>query len=219
MTGKGKELHRILEVRELTDSTFVIRMERKEMAFIPGQYVNVGTTSSLHEREYSIYSGLDDPWLEILVRKVLDGDVSILLKSVLPGDQLRISGPFGAMTLEENKVKGKKFFLISTGTGIAPFRSFVRSFRKLDYRIIHGVKYSKEAYDIREYDSSRFVLCTSVDRDGDYHGRVTAFLRESEIDTEGVYYACGNSNMVYEVYNILREKGVSHSNMFSEIYF
>lgn len=214
-----KQLHNIIDFRMLTETAFVIRFERNNLEFIPGQYLNIGTESSLLEREYSIYSGIHDPFLEILVREVPGGDVSPGLRQLKPGQKLRLSGPYGSMVLADDKINHAKFIFIASGTGIAPFRSYARSYPVLDYQLIHGVRFSKEAYDKQDYSPDRYILCTSGDTNAHYAGRVTSFLKENEIDTQSLFYVCGNSSMIYEVYDILREKGVGAERMFSEVYF
>jgi NAD(P)H-flavin reductase len=55
-------------------------MERNGMNFQTGQFVLVNRLNSLNQREYSVYSGEQDGYLEILVREVTEGNVSPKLK-------------------------------------------------------------------------------------------------------------------------------------------
>jgi hypothetical protein len=43
--------------------------------------------------------------------------------------------------------------------------------------------------------------------------------RFREIDPDAFYYLCGNCDMIYEVYDILKARGVSTGNIFAEVYF
>jgi len=214
-----KNIARVQQVRFLTENTFVVRFDRGDLMFKPGQYLTAGIKDSLQHREYSIYSSENDDYLEILVREVLDGDVSLQLKNIKKGEQLEINGPFGFMKIQEEDLSSKKFVLIASGTGIAPFHSFISSYKELDYTVLHGVRNESEAYDKSDYDSQKYVDCTSRDKNGKYHGRVTDFLKGYEITSDMLFYVCGNSNMIYEVYDILRKKGVENSAIYSEVYF
>ena len=99
----------------------------------------------------------------------------------------------------------QKWIFIASGTGIAPFHSYIRSFDELDYTIIHGIRYQEEAYDKENYPSARYISCTSKDTSGTFHGRVTDYLRTRPADLNAVHMLCGNSNMIHEVMDILTE--------------
>ncbi len=55
------KLHQILEMRHLTETAFIMRLERNQLPFKTGQHINVGPANSIHTREYSVYSGEADP--------------------------------------------------------------------------------------------------------------------------------------------------------------
>jgi len=213
------KLHKILDIRFLTESTFIMRLERKNIQFRAGQYITIGLQGSTQHREYSIYSGEQDDYLEVLIREILQGDITPQLKTCKAGQYVEVNGPLGFMKLDREKIPTHKHVLIASGTGIAPYHSFISSFPEMDYTILHGVRYRKEAYDQGEYNPDRYVLCTSREINGNYNGYVTSYLDQMEIDPATIYYVCGNSNMVYEVYKILGDKGVARENIHSEVYF
>jgi ferredoxin--NADP+ reductase/benzoate/toluate 1,2-dioxygenase reductase subunit len=66
----------VLDVRKLTESTVVLRFERPELEFEPGQYLRVGIAGDPEIRDYSVYSGANQGYVEVLVRRVEDGLVS-----------------------------------------------------------------------------------------------------------------------------------------------
>lgn len=207
------------EIRQLTDSAYVLRFDRHGIDFTAGQHVILGIKDQNNAREYSVYSGEQDEYFEVLVKEVIEGDVSKKLRKLSPGAQLQMDGPLGFFTINPEEIKTKRFILIATGTGIAPFRSFVRSYPDLNYTLLHGVRYGNEAYDIQEYDPKRFVLCTTGDQTGDFQGRVTDYLRNHPVDLEAEYYLCGNVKMIHEAFDILGEKGVPSERLHSEVYF
>jgi ferredoxin--NADP+ reductase len=220
-TAVSAGVHKISEIRFLTPNTFIIRMDRGNMQFKAGQHIIAGLQGELEQREYSVYSGENDDFLEILVREVRGGNVSVKLRNCRPGDLLQVNGPFGSFGIESFDMYNRKLIFIATGTGISPFHSFVRSYPGIDYTLIHGVHSEAEAYDRWEYDPQRYILCTSGKSAGGRkgRGRVTRFLPGFRVDREMRYYVCGNGNMIYEVYHILRDKGVGDEDIFTEIYF
>jgi ferredoxin/flavodoxin---NADP+ reductase len=213
------EFHTIRQIRFLTEKTFVLRLDRGNIQFKAGQHIIVGLKEELNQREYSVYSGEKDDYLEILVREVLDGNVSVQLKHSKPNQLLQVNGPFGSFGLETFDMFSRKLVFIASGTGIAPFHSFVRSYPGIDYTLIHGVSYNNEAYERNDYDPHRYILCTSKEKSEGQKGRVTRFLPGYKVDSDMLFYLCGNNNMIYEVYHILRDKGIPDENIFSEVYF
>jgi ferredoxin--NADP+ reductase/benzoate/toluate 1,2-dioxygenase reductase subunit len=212
-------LHKITQIRFLTESTFIIRFDRGNMEFKAGQHIIVGLEGELDLREYSVYSGEKENYIEILIREVVSGSVSVQLKHCKPGQLLQVNGPFGSFGLEKFDMFSRKLVFIATGTGISPFHSFVRSYPGIDYTLIHGVRFNNEAYERNDYDPGRYILCTSKENNGGHKGRVTRFLPGYRTDSSMLFYLCGNNSMIYEVYHILREKGVPDENIFTEVYF
>jgi ferredoxin--NADP+ reductase len=214
-----KRYFEAVHVRSLTPSTYVIRFERNGMDFMPGQHLILGLPGSDELREYSIYSGIHDPFLEVIVKEVDDGEVSKQLRTLRPGSRLEVKGPYGFFMGNALTSGNRKLLFIASGTGIAPFHSFVRSFPDADYRIIHGIREIDEAYDRVDYDRKRLFLCTSRDSGGDFEGRLTEYLPETELNPEWMVYLCGNRHMIYDAMDILISRGVPQRHLFTEVYF
>jgi ferredoxin/flavodoxin---NADP+ reductase len=220
--GRQQGTYKILGIRHLTDSVFVLQLERKGFRFVPGQCVNIGLTKEGINREYSTYSGVNDKKLEFLIKVVDGGMVSSKLQALKKGDKVSVDGAYGLFVLDEEK-KEKKHIFVGSGTGIAPFHSFVKSNPKLDYLVLHGIRNTKEMYDKEDYLSSRYVACVSQEevknKKGVFQGRVTDWLKENGVDKKAVYYLCGNSEMINDVYDLLSEAGVNGSQIVTEAFF
>ena len=211
---------RVISVRELTPTTYVLRFDRNKIPFRAGQHILLGKKDDVQAREYSIYSSEQDEYFEVLIKEVKDGIVSKQLKRLKPGDPVNFENPVGYFILKDEDISNRKFLFIASGTGIAPFHSFVRSYPGLDYYLLHGIRYANEAYDKHHYDKNRLVLCTSRDEKGDFRGRVTDYLMTHSIaDTNTLCYFCGNCEMIHEAYDILLKQGVPSENLFAEVYF
>lgn len=211
--------YKVLKIRHLTDSAFVIRFERKGFEFQSGQFVILGLNGEKEQREYSVYSGENENFMEVLVRVVHKGKVSGKLQKLKQGDLIDVDGPFGFFRFSPGLFQSKKFLFVATGTGISPFHSFVETYPGIDYRLLHGVRFTYEAYDHADFEKERITLCTTGDKNGDFNGRVSELLRASDIERETNCFLCGNSEMIYEAFDILTEKGIPVSNIYSEVYF
>ncbi len=210
---------KVIGVRELTLTTYILRLERKNIQLFAGQHISLGFGNDGATREYSIYSGENDPFIEVLIKEVEDGLVSKQLKRCEIGDKVRFDGPVGYFKIDNEKIKNNKFLFIASGTGIAPFHSFVNSYPDLDYQILHGVRYAYEAYERFKYDQGKYQLCATRDDKGNYFGRVTEYLKDFPFDNKMQVYLCGNCDMIHDAYDILLEQGFSADNLHSEVYF
>ena len=215
--------HVVTSIRTLSASAYVLRLERGALAFEPGQYVTLGLAGSTARREYSIYSGCDDPFLEVLIKQVEGGSVSRHLARLQPGAVLECDGPFGYFTIPEPR-RAQPLLFIASGTGIAPFRCFARSYPGLDYRLLHGIRSTAERYDCTEYPLDRYLACVSREPDAGapaqgYRGRVTAYLRNHPVAPGTACYLCGNSAMIFEAFDILKKQGAASADLFAEVYF
>ena len=212
-------LFTIDRVRHLTESTYVLRFSRNEMKFNPGQHLVLGLPGSTELREYSIYSGSGEESLEVLIKEVDDGVVSRQLKTIHQGDPLEVRGPYGFFLNPSSQTEEKGNLFISSGTGIAPFHSYVKTFPDADYKLIHGVRTMDEAYDLEDYKRDRVTVCTSRGDRGDFQGRLTDYLLEAELDLHRNVYLCGNSSMIFDAMDILRARGIPQNQIFTEVYF
>lgn len=213
-------LARVHHVRPITQGTYVLRIDKDGLDFVPGQYFILSPVLETSiAREYSTYSGDKDPYLEFLIREVDGGSVSRMLKALRPGDRVITDGPYGNFVIEDPGDRSRRYLFIASGTGIAPFRSFVRSHPGLDYRILHGIRHSHECYDREDYGASHYMSCVSREAGGDFHGRVTDYLRQNPADPKLYCYLSGNSTMVYEALHILQLQGVPRENLFTEVFF
>lgn len=231
-TGVGQssvaaaEKHRfaVHSVRELTGSVFVLRFDRHDLDFRPGQHLHLGVPGSMDMREYSIFSGVDDPYFEVLIKEIEEGLVSRQLRSLGPGDLIDVKGPFGFFTLPDDASEHQYLF-VATGTGIAPFRCFVLSQPDLRYRLLHGVRFVHERYASECFEPARTTACLTRPDDAAtyefpwFDGRVTKWLAENPIDTAARCYLCGSCDMIYDAFDILKDRGVPTRHIFAEVYF
>jgi ferredoxin--NADP+ reductase/benzoate/toluate 1,2-dioxygenase reductase subunit len=211
---------KVIGIRNLTPSTYVLRFDRNGIAFRSGQHILLGVKDDIQAREYSLYSAEQDDHFEVLIKEVNDGIVSKQLRRLKPGDAVNFENPVGYFIIKDEHIHSRKLLFIASGTGIAPFHSFVRTYPGMDYKVLHGVRSLEEAYDRRDFDRERHILCTPKDRRGDFQGRVTDYLRKNPVqDKNTICYLCGNCEMIHEAYDILLEQGIPSENLNAEVYY
>jgi len=194
-------------------------MERNNLPFQTGQFVILCRPGTIEQREYSVYSGENDEYVEVLVREVANGKVTPRLKKMQPGDDLEVDGPFGFFRFQPAMFPTQKFLFVATGTGISPFHSFIKTYPDLSYKLVHGVRYGEEAYEHGHFDKEKITLCTTGDDAGDFNGRVTDYLFTQKLDNDTQCFLCGNSEMIHEAFDLLTGKGIPVQNIYTEVYF
>ena len=167
--------------------------------FIPGQFVTLDLP--IHEkpnkrwRSYSIASWPDGTNVFELLIVLLDGGAgtTYLFHEMKEGSELVLRGPQGVFTLPEDL--NKDFYLICTGTGIAPFRSMAH------YIQLHNIPHS----------NINLIFGTRTKQDLLYVDE----LKRLEMEMENFHFfptlsrekwdgCCGYVHAIYE--NMVREK-------------
>jgi ferredoxin--NADP+ reductase len=120
------------------------------MRFQNGQFVMLGIQVEDRPllRAYSIASANYEAHLEFLSIKVPDGPLTSRLQHLNEGDPILISRkPTGTLLLHDLK-PGKRLYLLSTGTGVAPFMSILKDPEVYDrferVILIHGARWVRE---------------------------------------------------------------------------
>ncbi len=218
---------RVLGVQEWGPSAFMIQFERRGLRFRAGTHVDVGLPGGL-TRPYSLFSGEKDEIAEIFVRLVPGGAVSSRLATLKVGDSLIVKPPKGGFTLRSHHPDERLIF-VATGTGIAPFRSFVRTDPTLPYLLVHGVRNLSEDFGAEFSANRERVLCLSSTDTGPHvepklaescrvmSGRVTQWLSQAVLNpVNDRFYLCGNGAMLREATEILTRRGIPQERIHRE---
>ncbi|MGF7137846.1 FAD-binding oxidoreductase [Roseimarinus sediminis] len=210
--------NKVLEIEEVCPGKFLLRVE-KQFDLKAGQVVAVAADESNAPRIYSVCSGENDSFLQILFDLKEDGWLTPLMAKMKAGDALYVSKPYGSFLPDAEH----PMWWIATGTGIAPFYAMMRSAYRPE-RLLHGARTLSNFYFEREFKETlreHYIRCsTGSDAQGDYFGRVTSFLENVDrLPTNNKYYLCGRALMVVEVRDLLISKGIPYGNIISEIFF
>ncbi len=202
--------------------------------FEAGQFLNIliKTPEKVVKRSYSIAS--PPGWavqgrLDLCWKRVPGGFATGFLWTLKQGDKLEIQGPLGRFTLKQPLPK--TIVYVSTGTGIAPFRSMIHDLlskgEKLTIWNIFGnrfeedVLYKEEFEDLaKKHPNLRNVF--TVSRPKTWKGEteyVQHLLRKYiPVNKETSIFICGLSNMIKEVESTALEMGFSKDQIFFEKY-
>ncbi len=137
----------VQEVQHYTDSLFRFRVTRPmQFRFRSGEFVMIGLPNAEKPvfRAYSVASPSWDEELEFFSIKVPDGPLTEHLQKIQPGDTVLMRKKATGTLVNDALLPGKRVWMFSTGTGIAPFASLIRdpeTYDKFDQVILtHGCR-------------------------------------------------------------------------------
>jgi len=119
----------VLSVRHYTDRLFAFRVTRPpSFRFRSGEFVMLGLMIEGKPllRAYSIASPSWDEELEFFSIKVPGGPLTEHLQHIQPGDTILLGTKSVGTLVHDALLPGEHLYLLSTGTGIAPFGAVVR---------------------------------------------------------------------------------------------
>jgi len=229
----------VLSVRHYTDRMFAFRITRPgAFRFRSGEFVMIGledTSAKPLLRAYSIASPSWDEELEFFSIKVADGPLTSRLQLIQPGDKVLLGRKSTGTLVHDALTPGKRLYLLSTGTGIAPFASIIRdpdTYERFDQvilthtcRQVGELRYGQECVAALAEDplcgefAGRLVHYTTVTREPwANQKRITTCLEDGQIYRDlGVeplnpacdrVMVCGSLDMISDVKTICEKAGL-----------
>lgn len=143
---------RVIDVHHWTDTLFSFTTTRNPgFRFKNGHFTMMGLAKDDGKpllRAYSITSANYEEKLEFFSIKVPDGPLTSKLQHLQPGDEVLVNSKSTGTLVTDALLPGKHLYLISTGTGLAPFLSIIKDpdiYELYDKVILtHGVRYKDE---------------------------------------------------------------------------
>ncbi|WP_394789886.1 ferredoxin--NADP reductase [Rhodoferax sp.] len=143
---------RVLSVHHWTDKLFTFTTTRDpSLRFSNGHFTMIGLKTETGKpllRAYSIVSANYEEHLEFLSIKVPDGPLTSRLQHIQVDDNIIVGRKPTGTLLIDYLLPGKRLYMFSTGTGLAPFMSVIRdpaSYEKYEELIlVHGVRQVEE---------------------------------------------------------------------------
>ena len=233
---------RVTHVHHWNDTLFSFRTTRDPgFRFRNGYFTMIGLEVEERPllRAYSIASANYEEEMEFFSIKVPDGPLTSRLQKIRVGDEVLVGKkPTGTLTTD-NLLPGKRLWLLSTGTGLAPFISIIKDpeiYEQYDQVILtHGVRYVSElAYQglinrtlprnefFGELVREKLRYYPTVTREPFRNqGRLTDLLASNRI-TEDLalppvspdsdrFMLCGSPAMLRDLTSLLTERGFSET--------
>jgi len=235
---------RVLSVHHWTDRLFSFTTTRDPaLRFSNGHFTMIGLKGESGKpllRAYSIASANYEEHLEFLSIKVPDGPLTSRLQHIQPGDTVVVGKKPTGTLLIDYLLPGKHLYLLSTGTGLAPFMSVIRDpatyerFEKVV--LVHGVRQVNElAYHdyitkelpahefLGEMVSQQLLYYPTVTREPYRHqGRITDLIDNGQLfadlglpalnpETDRVMI-CGSSAMLRDLKALCEARGLAEGN-------
>ena len=141
----------VLSVHHWNDTLFSFKTSRDPgFRFKNGHFTMIGLEGEDKPimRAYSIASANYEDSLEFFSIKVPDGPLTSKLQKIKVGDKVLVGKKSTGTLIDDYLLPGKRLFLLSTGTGLAPFMSIIKDpeiYEQFDQVILtHGVRYKSE---------------------------------------------------------------------------
>ena len=229
---------RVLSVHHWTDKLFTFTTTRDPaLRFSNGHFTMIGLMVEGKPllRAYSIVSSNYEDHLEFLSIKVPDGPLTSRLQHVQPGDAIVVGRKPTGTLLIDHLTPARRLYMMSTGTGLAPFMSIVRdpaTYERFDEVIlVHGVREVDElAYHdllvkhlpqhefLGEMVSRQLRYYPTVTRESYRNmGRITELIRSGKLFTDldvppldpadDRVMICGSPTMLADTRELLDARG------------
>ena len=229
---------RVIEVQHYTDRLFRFRVTRPQsLRFRSGEFVMLGLPDDVKPvmRAYSIASPAWDESLEFFSIKVPGGPLTERLQKIKVGDEILLRPKTTGTLVNDALLPGKRLFMLSTGTGVAPFVSLIRdpeTYEKFESVILthtcRTVGELKYGYDsvaatrgdplVGEDATLRLKHFASTTREpGEHNGRITSLIESGAFfsalgipafDAEhDRIMMCGSMGMIKDIRDMLEPKG------------
>ncbi|WP_309084200.1 ferredoxin--NADP reductase [Chelativorans sp.] len=235
----GVHAERVVSVKHYTDRLFSFRLTRPQtFRFRSGEFVMIGLPNAEKPvfRAYSIASPAWDEELEFFSIKVPDGPLTQHLQKIKPGDIVLMRQKSTGTLVNDALTPAKRLYMISTGTGIAPFASLIRDPETYDKfeqiilthtcRDVAELAYGEELVAatredplIGELTEGRLFHLTSTTREPSPRmGRITALIENGTLfkwlgtepfsPAEDRVMICGSMAMLKDVKALVEKAGL-----------
>ncbi|HEY8608423.1 MAG TPA: ferredoxin--NADP reductase [Noviherbaspirillum sp.] len=234
---------RVLSVHHWTDRLFTFTTTRDPaLRFSNGHFTMIGLRVNNKPllRAYSIVSANYEEHLEFLSIKVPDGPLTSRLQHIQVGDTIIVGRKPTGTLLIDYLLPGRRLYLLSTGTGLAPFMSIIRdpeTYEKFEQVVlVHGVRQVDElAYHdvlmehlpnhefLGELVTSKLRYYPTVTREQYRNmGRITDLISTGKLFTDlgtppldpaaDRVMICGSPGMLRDLKRMLEERGFKEGN-------
>jgi ferredoxin--NADP+ reductase len=232
----------VIDVHHWSDTLFTIKATRdRSLRFRNGEFAMMGLEVEGKPllRAYSMASANYEDHLEFYSIKVQQGPLTSRLQHIKEGDQLLVSKkPTGTLLWDRLK-PGRQLYLLSTGTGLAPFLSIIKDpevYENFDKVIlVHGCRYINEltyqrliTHELKHNEyfgesvREKLIYYPAVTREPfKNYGRITSLLKSGQLmedigmpklnPEDDRFMLCGSPAMLKSLTAILDDLGFNET--------
>lgn len=201
--------------------------QRDQLAFLPGQYVNIQVPGTEDSRSYSFSNAPDTDELTFLVKITPGGVMSeYLTERATVGDEISFTGPNGSFFLREAE---RPVLLLAGGTGLAPILSILRRLRDVgterQVRLVYGVSTDDDIVELdaleqlaKDMPTLTWDYCVAdPDTAAANTGYVMSLIEKDDVNEGDVsVYLCGPPPMVEAVRKHFGDEGIEPAGFYFE---
>lgn len=201
---------------KLTKDMFLLSFKADtKFKYKAGQHIIV---SFIHEgketiRPYSFYSEPStSPNFELLIKKYRPGIGSVYMTSLKVGDEIKIVKIKGNLYLRN---KNKKNIFLSTGTGVVPMVSMIRTLQNKKSELYFGCRYKEDEISFNKIKQKVSKINIILSKPKKNWTGMKGYVQDNliKIDKNADYYICGVPKMVMDTEKKLLSKGVPLKNI------
>ncbi|MGB3696957.1 MAG: benzoate 1,2-dioxygenase electron transfer component BenC [Gordonia sp. (in: high G+C Gram-positive bacteria)] len=235
-TQAGEFSGTVVALDRLSKTTVRLQVQipnRADLAFLPGQYVNIdvpdtdsGDGTPVH-RSYSFANGPHEDQLEFLIKLTPGGAMTTYLTDrAQVGDPIAFTGPHGSFFLRESI---RPVLLLAGGTGLAPILAILRKLRNdgssRRIHLIYGVSTDEDLVELSVLDELQSSVagftwdhCVSDPNSAAVNkGYVTTLIEPTHLYGGDVAtYLCGPPPMVEAVRKHFTDTGIEPTGFYYE---
>lgn len=234
---------KVTKITHLTASSVMITFEvpellKKVFSFEAGEYLTLQQTINNQKvrRAYSICSGVNEGELSVAVKRVPNGIFSTYATQELKeGDILQVMPPMGSFVFFYDIFGNRDIMLFSAGSGVTPMMSIAKTaLAKTNIKVVfvYGNKSKQETLFFDEIEAlraqypERFLVHYVFSQEpwgNNYTGRinhkiVTELFEKYKDLNWGRYYACGPTQLVKDLREMLLLRGIDKERIFTELF-
>lgn len=221
---------KVVENKQWNDRLHSLRLETEFPEFKAGQFTRLALEidGEVVSRPFSLVNAPDERPLDFYFIEVPDGQLSTRLAQLKTGDDIMVAPKASGLLTLDQLPEAKHLYLLSTGTGVGPFMSIIKTALAWDLfekvTLVHAVRYQSELTyqstiaEVQAKQPDNFVYVPMVSReqcDFALSGRIPQAIEDGRLEhwtgteigpEQSQVMLCGNPAMIQETMDLLIEK-------------
>lgn len=234
------KIEKVTSVKHWNDKVFSFCTTRNfPNKFNNGEFAMIGIKHEEKKilRAYSFASANHEDQLEFISIKIQDGPLTSKLQHIKEGDEILINSKATGTLVIDYLLPGRNLYLISTGTGLAPFMAIIKdpeTYERFDKIILtHTVQYENELvyknflenfnYEWNQVTQDKFLYFnTLTQQEWTRKGRITGWIKDGslfeqttkeELDIEkDRFMICGSQGLNADLMDYFESLGMQEGN-------